>query len=190
MKRWKLWFAIVTLLSCSAGLWAQAEKSGTPAGLGQEFDKNINGLEKEFVSAVEAMPEDKFSFAPTNGEFKGVRTFSEQAKHVAAVNYMIAAGILGEKVPVDINGEKGPDSYTSKADIVKFVKDSFTYVHKALSSISEKNALELAPSPFGKNKVRRVIMAGWIGGHSFDHYGQMVEYLRMNGIVPPGSRPQ
>src|SRR6516164_11840869 len=82
-------------------------------------------VEQEVISAAEAMPEDKYSFAPTNGEFKGVRTFAEQVKHVAAVNYLVAAAVLQEKPPVELGGENGPDSVKSKAEIVKFLKDSF-----------------------------------------------------------------
>src|SRR5580692_5598915 len=60
----------------------------------QVLDRSVTNTEHEFSSAAEAMPEDKFEFAPTNGEFKGVRTFGEQIKHVAAVNYMFGAAIL------------------------------------------------------------------------------------------------
>jgi len=134
------------------------------------------------------MPEDKYSFAPTNGEFKGVRTFAQQVKHVAAVNYLIAAAILGEKPPVDTGGESGPDAIKSKSEIVKFLKDSFAYVHKAVPGISEKGALESVKNPFGERPVTRLELATWIPSHCFDHYGQMVEYLRMNGIIPPASR--
>src|ERR1700752_1692768 len=91
-------------------------------------------VEQEVVSAAEAMPEDKYTFAPANGEFKGVRTFAQQVKHVAAVNYMFAGGILGEKPPADINDEKGPDSLQSKADIVTYLKGSFDYLHKAIAT--------------------------------------------------------
>ena len=69
------------------------------------LDKNLGNVEKEFVSAAEAMPEDKYTFAPTEGEFKGVRSFAAQVKHVAAVNYVIAAAVLGEKPPVDTGEE-------------------------------------------------------------------------------------
>src|SRR3954469_23794647 len=93
-------------------------------------------VEQEVVSAADAMPEDKYSFAPTNGEFKGVRTFAEQVKHVAAVNYVFGSAVLGEKPPVDTGGESGPDSIKSKAEIMKFLKDSFVYLHKSLSSIT------------------------------------------------------
>ena len=154
------------------------------------FDRNLTNVEKEVVSAAEAMPDDKFNFAPTQGEFKGVRTFAQQIKHIAAVNYMLGAGILGEKPPIDLKGENGPDSITSKTDVVKFLKDSFTYAHKAANSIDEANVLGLVQSPFGPNKVTRLSLAIGMLSHPFDHYGQMVEYLRMNGIIPPASRPK
>ncbi len=142
------------------------------------------------VPAAEAMPDDKFNFAPTQGEFKGVRTFAQQVKHIAAVNYMLGAAILSEKPPVDLGGENGPDNITSKADVVKFLKDSFDYLHKALATIDENNILGQVQSPFGSNKVSRMGLSLIATSHPFDHYGQMVEYLRMNGIVPPASRGQ
>jgi len=154
------------------------------------FDRNLTNVEKEVVSAAEAMPDDKFNFAPTQGEFKGVRTFAQQIKHIAAVNYMLGAGILGEKPPIDLKGENGPDSITSKTDVVKFLKDSFTYAHKAANSITEANVLEMVQSPFGSNKITRLTLTVIMLAHPFDHYGQMVEYLRMNGIIPPASRGQ
>lgn len=152
------------------------------------YDRTLSGVENEVVSAAEAMPDDKFNFAPTQGEFKGVRTFAQQVKHIAAVNYLLAAAILSEKPPVALGGENGPDNITSKADAVKFLKDSFTYLHKALNSIDESNLLGQVQSPFGPNKATRMGLSLIAIGHPFDHYGQMVEYLRMNGIVPPASR--
>lgn len=181
--------AVLLVMSCNS-LWAQTPKPEGPPSIGKELDGGIKSLEREFVSAAEAMPEDKYGYTPTVGEFKGVRSFTQQVKHVAAVNYMIASGILAEKPPVEIGGENGPDSMKAKADIVKFLKDSFAYTHKAVLSIDEKNFLQPTKSPFGDGMVTRLSMATWIGGHSFDHYGQMVEYLRMNNIVPPASRQQ
>ena len=154
------------------------------------LDRNLTNVEKEVVRAAEAMPDDKFNFAPTQGEFKGVRTFALQVKHIAVANYMLAAGILGEKPPVELKSENGPDNITSKADIVKFLKDSFAYAHKAANSVTEANVLEQVQSPFGPNKVTRLSLAIGMISHPFDHYGQMVEYLRMNGIIPPASRAQ
>jgi DinB superfamily len=154
----------------------------------QVLDRTVSNLEYEFVPAADAMPEEKFGFAPTNGEFKGVRTFAQQVKHVAAVNYELGAAILEEKSPVEINGESGPASITSKADIMKYLKDSFAYVHKAIATINEKNFVETVRSPFGEGAVSRLGLATSVSWHGYDHYGQMVEYLRMNGIVPPSSR--
>lgn len=152
------------------------------------LDHVIKNVESDFVPAAEAMPADKFEFAPTSGEFKDVRTFAQQIKHVAAVNYELAAAILEEKSPVDINGEAGPASITSKADIIKFLKDSFEYTHKAIATINEQNSTATVKSPFGEGTISRLGLATTVAWHSFDHYGQMVVYLRMNGIVPPASR--
>ena len=154
----------------------------------QVLDHTVSNMEHEFVPAAEAMPEDKFGFAPTNGEFKGVRTFAQQIKHVAAVNYELGAAILEEKPPADIGDESGPASITTKADILKYLNDSFAYVHKAVQTINDKNLVETVKSPFGEGKVTRLGLATTVAWHGFDHYGQMVEYLRMNGIVPPASR--
>ncbi len=152
------------------------------------LDHTVSNLEYEFVPAAEAMPEDKFGFAPTNGEFKGVRTFGEQIKHVAAVNYELGAAILEQKPPVDIGAEAGPASITTRADILKYLKESFVYVHKAIATINETNVVETVRSPFGEGRVSRLGLATAVSAHGYDHYGQMVEYLRMNGIVPPASR--
>ncbi len=154
----------------------------------QVLDRSVSNMEHEFVSAAEAMPEDKFGFAPTNGEFKGVRTFGEQIKHVAAVNYIFGAAILSEKVPVDVGDESGPAAVKTKAEILNYLKESFVYVHKAVQTINEKNLVEPLKSPFGEGTVTRLSLATMVVAHGFDHYGQMVEYLRMNGIVPPASR--
>ena len=102
----------------------------------QVLDRTVMNVEHEFVPAAEAMPEDKFGFAPSSGEFKGVRTFGEQIKHVAAVNYIFGAAILGEKVPVDVGDESGPPSIKTKAQIIDYLKASFVYVHKAVQTIS------------------------------------------------------
>ena len=187
MKKTKGLFAFLLLVAGSLAL-GQAAKPAEPRTVAQVLDSNLAGVENEFVSAAEAMPEDKYSFAPTNGEFKGVRTFAQQVKHVAAVNYLVAAAILEETSPVELGSENGPDSVKTKADIIKFLKDSFAYVHKAVGTVNDGNLLSPIKSPFGQGMATRLGMATLIVGHCLDHYGQMVEYLRMNGIVPPASR--
>jgi hypothetical protein len=188
MKR-RLGLVACTVLVLTIAAAAQAAKPKEERRTVTEvLDHTVSNLEHEFVPAAEAMPEDKFGFAPTNGEFKGVRTFGQQIKHVAAVNYELGAAIMEQKPPVDIGDESGPASITSKADILKFLKESFEYVHKAIATINEKNLVETVKSPFGEGSVSRLGLATTVAWHGFDHYGQMVEYLRMNGIVPPASR--
>jgi uncharacterized damage-inducible protein DinB len=166
-----------------------AQANQAPATPASVMDRSLSGVEKEFVTAAEAMPEDKFSFAPTTGEFKGVRTFAQQVKHVAAVNYMVFAAMLGEKAP-DTGGENGPDSLKTKAEIVKYLKESFLLGHRAMAGMTPDNLVEPIANPFGPRPVTRLALGNSIVGHCFDHYGQMVVYLRMNGIVPPASRGQ
>jgi DinB superfamily len=188
MKTMKWTSALILLIASSSMALAQDAKPAEHRTIAQVMDHAVTGVENEFVSAADAMPEDKYSFAPTNGEFKGVRTFAQQVKHVAAINYTVGAAILEEKPPVELGSENGPDSVKTKADIMKFLKDSFAYVHKATLTINEGNLLNPIKSPFGSGMTTRLGMSTLIVGHCFDHYGQMVEYLRMNGIVPPASR--
>ena len=179
---------VAAFLLIASMAWAETKPTDELRSVTQILDRTISNTEEEFVPAAEAMPEDKYGYAPTNGEFKGVRTFAQQIKHVAAVNYELGAALLEEKPPMDLNGEAGPASITSKADIIKYLKDSFAYVHKAIATINETNLVETVRSPFGEGKVSRLGLACSVSWHGYDHYGQMVEYLRMNGIIPPASR--
>lgn len=156
------------------------------------LDRSLGNVEKEFVEAADAMPEDKWGFAPTQGEFKGVRTFAQQVRHVAASNYEFGGAILGEKPPVATEGENenGPADIKAKADIMKYLRDSFAYMHKAVGSINEQNLVEPINAFGGTGNATRLGMATLTVGHCFDHYGQMVVYLRSNGIIPPASRKQ
>ena len=148
-------------------------------------------IEKEIISAVDAMPADKFGFAPTDGEFKGVRTFGQMVKHFSATNHILAAAALGEEPPADAGDETGPESVRTKAEILTYLKGSFVHLDKAIEAIGETNIpVNASPiSPLKRGEVTRValIAESWL--HAYDHYGQMVEYLRMNGVVPPASRP-
>jgi hypothetical protein len=153
------------------------------------FDSQLTGVEKEVVSLAEAMPADKYSFAPKQGAFDGVRTFAQQVTHIASVNFEVAAAILGEPNPVDMGqSENGAASLTSKDQIVDYLKKSFEYSHKALRTITQENLMGQIQNAFGKNKVPRLAMATVPQSHSFDHYGQMAVYARMCGVVPPASR--
>jgi len=189
MMMMKTCYFMTLLLALAVAAGAQEHKGkGEHRTATDILQHTVSNLESEFVPAAEAMPEDKYGFAPTDGEFKGVRTFAQQIKHVAAVNYELAAAILQEKPPVDVGDETGPTNITSKADILNYLKDSFLYVHKAIATINEKNLVVPVKSPFGEGSVSRLGLATSVSSHGFDHYGQMVEYLRMNGIIPPASR--
>jgi hypothetical protein len=187
--RKKSLLGFLVVLGCSTLSMGQMPSPPPAKTPGDAINAPLSIAEREFVSAADAMPEDKYSFAPSTGEFKGVRTFAEQVKHVAAVNFIFGASILQEKPPVDTGEEKGPASVKSKAEIMQFLKDSFLYLHKAVGSISDKNQLDQV-SLFGEMKVARLSAGSFSSAHVMDHYGQMAEYLRMNGIVPPASRQQ
>ncbi|NWJ40374.1 MAG: DinB family protein [Geothrix sp.] len=185
------------LLALPLAAQAPAPKAPVPApaaepAVGAAMDGTYQWVPMQFIGAAEAMPEDKFDWAPSQGEFKGVKTFAQQIKHVSAVNFAMGAMILGEKPPAEVGDmEMGPDSLKTKAEIVKYMKDSFAYARKAIQSITAQNGSRPIKNPFGQGPDFTAIgMATLLAFHGMDHYGQMVEYLRMNGIVPPASRPR
>jgi uncharacterized damage-inducible protein DinB len=179
-------FACCLMAAVSTLALAQAAPPAKPA-IGalippaQVYGKLLSQMEGEFVSAAEAMPEDKYNFAPTAGEFKGVRTFGQQVKHVAEANYYFFAGPNYSEAE-DKAKSDAIEKLTSKADIVKALKDSFIEAHAFVNTITPENAF------VNTAHNTRAGMAAFGMAHFMDHYGQMVEYLRMNGIVPPASR--
>ena len=164
---------------------------GAPMSPVQAQEELLNLFEQEFMGVAQAMPADKYGFAPTaatfapsqGAKFAGVRTFAQEISHVTTANYYFASKILGEKMPVD---PKSIDSLTTKDQLLKAAADSFAYAHKALATITPENAYTTIAGVDGLHT--RSVVASFISAHGYDHYGQMVEYLRMNGIVPPGSK--
>jgi uncharacterized damage-inducible protein DinB len=166
----------------------QSQQPSAPT-IASTVDREISGVEKQIVDVAEAMPEDKYNFSPETlnipgADYKGVRSFAVQVKHVAASNYFIWSPLTGDKLPEGLKDGNGPENLKTKADILKFLKDSFALGHKAAATLSTENMLQ---NP-GNSKSPRLRLATFGVAHAFDHYGQMVEYLRMNGIVPPASR--
>jgi hypothetical protein len=165
-------------------------QASTGITIGQALDFWISNTEKDVVSAADAMPEEKYPIRPTEGEFVGVRTFAQQVKHLAANNYRMAARVLGQPATADQEAETGPDNVQSKVQIMDYLRGSFSALHQSVATITLGNAL----SPVFPKRVEtarqntRIHFAVDAVAHSYDHYGQMVEYLRMNGIVPPASR--
>ncbi len=157
-----------------------AESTAAQASPAQIYAQLFTGQQKEVVSAAEAMPADKYNFAPTKGAFEGARTFAQQVTHIAASQYYLFED-FGVKSNVDGNAI---DKLTSKDDIVKALKDSYAFANQAIATITAQNAFD----EIGAHKSTRTGQVTHAFAHNDDHYGQMVVYLRMNGIVPPASR--
>jgi uncharacterized damage-inducible protein DinB len=145
-------------------------------------------IERDFTALAEAMPEDKWTFKPTQGEFKDVRTFGEQVKHVACGNEAWAKQMAEEKPPArcDLGGPNPAKTKAAKAEILSYLQQSFTMIDKVIADTNADNLMHSNPGPYwGPNRLSALTATVW---HIFDHYGQLVEYLRMNGIVPPATR--
>ncbi|MGB9122410.1 MAG: DinB family protein [Candidatus Angelobacter sp.] len=200
-------FCLLAILSLSIGAFAQggakpAAPAASPAPQAQAspapitslaalVDRQVSQYEKNVVEAAEAMPADKFDFTPASlnipgAAYKDVRTFAQLVKHTAAANYFFWSHVTGEKMPENIKGGNGPDELKTKAEIIQFLKDSFAVGHRAAKMITPENALDQVPS-FRGTQPRLLVASGAVI-HDADEYGQMVEYLRMNGVVPPASR--
>jgi uncharacterized damage-inducible protein DinB len=201
MKQTRIFLLLAVLISTVAVL-RQGPKSAVAASFPQAqqaqqslptitsiVDREISTIEKQIVEAAEAMPEDKFNFSPESlnipgSDYKGVRTLAAQVKHIASSNYFIWSPLTGDKVPESIKDGNGPADLKTRAEILKFLKDSFALGHRATATLTAENMLQTAEN----SKSSRLHLAEFGVAHAYDHYGQMVEYLRMNGIVPPASR--
>ncbi len=174
------------LVFYGASLFAQAVPA-QPRTVSQVIDSWVTDSERLLVPAAEAMPEDKYSFAPSNGEFAGVRSFAGQIKHLAAANYQLGAGALGEEPPPGTASESAPDSIKTRQQIMDYLKGSFACLHRAAAALNENNMNDPIASKDNRTRLHLLIDALV---HSSNHYGQIVEYLRMNNIVPPASRQE
>ena len=175
----------------AAGSAAQAQPPQPPPTLATALDREISAVEKQILDIAEAMPEDKFNFTPENlhipgADYKGVRSFAVQLRHIAASNYFIWSPLTGEKLPEGLKDGNGPENLKSKAEIMRFLKESFALGHRAAATLTMENVLQNPE----RSKSTRLRLATFGVAHAFDHYGQLVEYLRMNGIVPPATRNQ
>ena len=182
-RRLTAMFVVVGCLTFPAREVAQERIDPMAATVAQWFTM----IERSFVSLAEAMPADKYGFKPTTGEFKDVRTFGEQVKHVACGNFAFFNEIE-KKEPPDRCGTGGPSPTKTKAELMTYLRESFAYAGRVLRTMTPANALEPAGGPYGGMSTRLGLatLAVW---HASDHYGQLVVYLRMNGIVPPASQP-
>ena len=141
---------------------------------------------RQFQSLAEAMPAGKYPFKPTAGAFDNARTFAEQVKHVACANYGFFNEIEGKEPPANC-AQGGPSSAKSKEELVKYLRESFDYANRILVTVDARNMLDKVNGPYGAPNTKLGVMTVAIW-HASDHYGQLVEYARMCGVVPPASR--
>jgi len=167
---------------------AQGPAAGTIVTPAAAMDSALSLIEGEMMSAVKKMPADKFDFAPSatifvpaqKTEFATVRTFAQQVTHVAQANYFFFSTLSGLKPDVDM---QAISKLTKKEDVVAALAGSFAFGHKAVATLTVANAFEVLKTPEPGTQTR-VTFAAFAISHANDHYGQMVEYLRMNGLVP------
>lgn len=179
---------------CVSGLQAQMDTKapkiapGTMIEPAKSFDGLLSAFEDDVVPLAKAMPAEKFDFAPSAAifvagqgtEYTGVSTFRAMVLHVASANYSYGAALSGTKPDVDV---KGLANIKDKDKAVAALEASFVFAHKAIGTLTVQNAFESV-----RGTQTRASLAGGLVAHGNDHYGQLVEYLRMNGIVPPASR--
>jgi len=152
------------------------------------LDDRVSVVEQQVVPAAEAMPDSLYGYAPTGGAFGGVRTFGEQLKHLAASNWQIGSKVLGAAPPAGTHDEMAPPTIKTKAQIVAYVRGSFDCLHRAIATIDERNLMQPIDGLTGTWERTRLGLLVDAIAHASDHYGQIVEYLRANGFVPPASR--
>jgi hypothetical protein len=180
--------AIGALLSLSAMSFCSAAAQEL-SPVARVLDHELTQLENDLVPLAEAMPEEKYDFAPTEGEFKGVRTFAQQISHTAAAINTASAAMLKETVPPELEGsEYGPSTLKTKVELVSYLKGAIAHARRAMATLTTANLTDEVQAWWGK--APRLFMADLTIWHSYDHYGQLVEYIRMNGIIPPASRPK
>ena len=156
---------------------------GVPTTIADSVAETLKFVEGSFLGVAEAMPEDKYGYIPTAGKFDDVRSFGEQVKHVACAQFAMFNEFEGKKPPDDCE-RGGHDPAKSKAELIKYLKDSFNYSNRVIATLTAQNAVDRIEGRYaGPNtKLGISVVSVW---HMTDHYGQLVEYLRMNDIVPP-----
>jgi len=180
--------AILLTAACLAfAVPSRAQERSTPLAdpMADTVAQYFVMVQRQFVSLADAMPADKWSFAPKDGQFKGVRTFAEQVKHVACANYAFFNQVE-RKTPPESCETGGPSPAKTKPELMQYLRESFAYATQVMRQLTPANAMDRVEGPYGGPTTRLGIstLAVW---HATDHYGQLVVYLRMNGIVPPAS---
>ena len=173
---------ILSLAALAPALLAQ---TAIPQTIAESVGETLRFAEGQFLSIAEAMPEGKYSFVPTAGNFADARSFGEQIKHVACAQFAFFNEIEGKTPPAGCE-KGGPSKAESKVELIRYLRDSFDYANRVIEKINENPLARVEGRYAGPNTRLGIgVTAVW---HITDHYGQIVEYLRMNGIVPPPSQ--
>jgi uncharacterized damage-inducible protein DinB len=159
------------------------QQDDVPKSIAERVGRTLHFVEADFMAIAAAMPESNYGFAPHAGNFQGVRSFAEQVKHVACAQFAFFNEFEGKQPPADCE-KGGHDPAKTKSELLKYLTRSFDYSDRVLATLTAKNSLDRIEGRYaGPNtKLGISVAAVW---HVTDHYGQLVEYLRMNGMVPP-----
>lgn len=175
--------AAVLCLSSTILLPSKASAAEPPKNIPESVADTLNSAETAMLSIVEAMPEDKYNYIPTTGKFEDARNFGEQVKHVACAQFGFSDMFNGKTPPPDCP-KGGPDPAKTKAELITYLKKSFDYTNETFAKLTPENAMDRVDGQYGgpTTKLGIAILSVW---HLTDHYGQLVVYLRLNGIIPP-----
>jgi uncharacterized damage-inducible protein DinB len=187
MKSFRIALSLVLiLLSTTALSQSNAQKSSDQAKPPDinplsTFTKLVHGqLKNNLLRSAEKMPEENYGFKPTDS----VRSFGQIIGHVADSQYQFCSLALGEKNPAP----KIEETKTSKADLIAALKEGFAYCDKAYDGMTDTSAMQLIKI-FGGDRPR--VSALTVNNmHNYEHYGNIVTYLRIKNIVPPSSEPK
>jgi len=176
---------ILILAAAALGQEAKKEPAPKPArGPAEELLANWNDVARKLIAMAEDFPEDKYDFKPVPAE----RSFAEQLLHAANTNYFFTNPVMGMKPPAEEDPKRS--DFKTKAAIVEFVKKAFADGADAIKKKGDAGMNDLVVDPFANRQTRVSDMAWGLLEHSGEHYGQLVVYYRVSGMVPPESRPR
>jgi uncharacterized damage-inducible protein DinB len=167
--------------------YGQDKKAGAPKAAvspSQALLDAWNDVGRKLIAMAEDFPEDKYDFKPVPAQ----RSFAEQLLHAANANYFLTNPVMGRKPPVEEDPKR--EDYKTKAAVAAFVKKAFEDGAAAIKFKGDKGLNDLLVDPFANQQVRVSDMAWGLLEHSGEHYGQLVVYYRVAGLVPPESRPK
>ncbi|MGA2832823.1 MAG: DinB family protein [Terracidiphilus sp.] len=144
---------------------------------------NWNDIGRKLTAMAEDFPEDKYDFKPVPAQ----RSFAEQLLHASGASYYFINAVTGEKMP---SGDPKRADFKTKADVVAYVKKAFADGAALIKSKGDGGMGEQYVDPFANQQTRFSDLAWGLIEHSGEHYGQLVVYYRVAGLVPPESRPK